>query len=363
MKLYPIILAVLITGSFTFASAQKNKTIIKGKVHRWPTDTIYLHTLPFHSPYSGVLKYKLISKDSTFNFQFENTDKPFVFFITSQKKVVDQQTKGLLFDNLAEEHYWSNCFKIYTYGKTTNLIEPNEKLDMDITWNGWNKTDVSFKGPNKFKHEYYQKSFDLSDKEKDALKGPSSENIEWAISDLKNVTQSSLDELKLDKDKLGPVFYDYLKAEIEFGARKFFLQYLWSEKVNDLKEIIATGKIPDKFVEILAFNKYSINDATLISEEYNEFVEEYANFLTNIANKEYKKFNPFSPKKVEIIGSKLPEKSAYYYIANQCLLIDDDASEFIINDSNVLKKLAKKIIVHFPNGELNSKLREKYKID
>lgn len=354
MKLYPIILAVLIAGSFTFANAQKNKTIIKGKVHRWPTDTIYLNTLPFHSPYSNVLKYKLISKDSTFNFQFENTDKSFVFFITSQKKVVDQQTKGLLFDNLAEEHYWGNCIKIYTYGKTTNLVEAGEELDMDITWDGWNKTDVNFKGPNKFKHEYYQKSFDLEDKADKVLSGSSSENIEWAISNLKNVTQSLLDDLKLDKDKLSLVFYDYIKAEIEFGVRKEFLKYLWSKKENTLKEIVATGKIPDKFLEILAFNKYLINDATLINEEYNEFVEEYVNFLTNIANKGYKKFNPFSLQKLKIVATELPEKSVYHYVANQFLLIDD-ASEF--------KGIIKKFIVQYPNGDLNSKLREKYKID
>lgn len=354
MKLYPIILAFLIAVFFTSANAQKNKTIIKGKVHLWPTDTIYLHSLPFHSPYSGVLKYKLISKDSTFNFQFENTDKPFVFFITSQKKVVNQQIKGLLFDNLAEEHYWGNCIKIYTYGKTTNLIEPGEKLDMDIRWNGWNKTDVHFKGANKFKHEYYQKSFDLEDKADKALSGTTSENIEWAISNLINAKQSSLDDLKSEKDKLSPVFYDYIKAEIEFGSRKEFLKYLWSKKENTLKDIFVTGKIPDKFVELLAFNKYLINDATLISEEYNEFVEEYINFLTNIKNKEFKKFNPFSVKKLKIVTEELPEKSVYHYVANQFLLIDD-ASKF--------KGIIKNFITQNPNGNLNSELCEKYKME
>lgn len=354
MKLYPIILAFLIAGSFTSANAQKNITIIKGKVHLWPTDTIYLQTLPFHSPYSSVLRYQLISKDSTFNFQFDKADNPFVFFISSQKKIVDQQIKGLLFDNLTKEHYWGNCIKIYTYGKTTNLIEPGDTMDMDITWNGWKKTDIDFKGLNKFKYEYYQKSFDLDDKADKALSVTSSENMDWAISNLKNTTQNLLDNLKLDKGKLSPAFYDYIKAEIEFGARKEFLKYLWSKKENHLKEIVATGKIPDKYAEILAFNKSSINDAVLISEEYNEFVEEYVNFLTNIANKEFKKFNPFSVKKLKIVAEELPEKSVYHYVANQFLLIDA-ANEF--------KEIIKKFIVNYPNGELNSKLREKYKID
>jgi len=354
MKFYQILISSLFSLTFVIiCNAQVKKTTIKGTVSKWPTDTIYLQTLPFHSPHSAVLKYQLIFKDSTFNFQFEKADKPFVFFITPQRKIVDQQVKILLFNNLTEEHYWGNCIKIYTYGKTTNLIEPGEKLDINITWNGWTKTDVDYSGSGKFKNEYYQKSFDLDNKADKALSGITSENIAWAISNLKNAVKSQLEYLESNKDKLSPVFYDYIKAEIEFGAKKEFLKYLWSEKENYLKEIVASGKIPDTFVEILAFDKYSINDAGLISEEYNEFLEEYINFLTNISNREYKRFNPFNLKKLKIVAEEFPEKSIYHYVVNQLLLIDDE-SEF--------KGIIKKIIKYYPDGELNSKLKEKYKI-
>jgi hypothetical protein len=354
MTVYRLALTVLITSFLTAANAQNKGTVIKGKVQQWPTDTVYLHTLPFHSPFSGLLEYQLVSKEGLFNFQFDKTDKPFVFFISSQKKIVDDQIKGLLFDNLTKEHYWGNCIKIYTYGKTTHLIEPGDTIDMNIKWNGWNRTDVSFKGKNKFKYEYYQKSFDLDDKLDKALSVISSENTDLAISALKNATKNLLDDLELNKAKLTPVFVDYIKAEIEFGAKKEFLKYLWSKKEITLKEIITTGNIPDKFLEIVAFNKSSINDATLISEEYNEFVEEYINFLANIANKQYKKYNTLSRSKLKVVTENLPENSAYYYVANQFLL-NDAASEF--------NGLIKKFILRHPDGELNSKLKEKYKID
>ena len=49
---------------------KKSKTYIKGKVHNWITDTVYLTTLPYYTPYSNETYYQTLTKDSTFQFDF-----------------------------------------------------------------------------------------------------------------------------------------------------------------------------------------------------------------------------------------------------------------------------------------------------
>ncbi len=64
------------------------ETIVKGKVHKWLSDTVFICELPFHSPYSYSFKYQTLSGDSTFNFQFLDKTQPFVFFISYNKNIL-----------------------------------------------------------------------------------------------------------------------------------------------------------------------------------------------------------------------------------------------------------------------------------
>jgi hypothetical protein len=371
---------ILIIG---FSSKVKGQeTIVKGTVHNWTTDTVYICVLPFHSPYSYSLDYQIIDADSTFNFRFTDMDKPFVLYISPYKEEVDDKIKKLLTNNLTDQHYWGHCIKIYTYGGTTYLIEPKTTLDIDLTYNSWieqlsperaermkklgikvsddntcinvGKTKIEFAGSEHFKNSYYQKSFNLDDKSDKALMKMSSKNIHMAIINLENTKQGLLADLESNREKLSPVFYNYIKAEIEFGAKKEFLKYLRYEKEDYLKDIITTGEIPEKFFEIIAFDRYSINDAVLISEEYNEYLEFYLNFIMNVVNKEYVLYNPFSMEKLRFAAEELPDASLYYYLGNQFLYVD-------VTDE--YKEICQWMIAQYPNGELNDKLKEKYEIE
>ena len=105
MKLHQIftfLLPLLLIGT---THAQRNKTTIKGTVEDWPTDTIYLQTMPFHSPHSSELKFQTISKDSTFNFEFKNSAKAFIIQLYSNKKQAENNKQQLLFLNLTKDYF------------------------------------------------------------------------------------------------------------------------------------------------------------------------------------------------------------------------------------------------------------------
>jgi len=270
-------------------------TEIKGKVHKWPTDTVYIATLPFHSPYLNFVDYQIISKDSTFDFKFQDIKEPFVFFVSPEKESVNGQIKRLLYDNLTDQHYYGHCIKVYTYGITTYLIEPDKVIDIDLTFISWTeqlsnetaekyrsygiqisadnkvrnvgKTKIEFLNPDKFGYDYYQKSFILDDKCDKAL--ARKKNISSAIKSLEKTEQKLLSDLERVKTSISPFLYDYIKSEIEFGARKELLKYLRFEHENYLSTLFNQAILAE-ILEIIEFDKKNINYATMINEEYNE---------------------------------------------------------------------------------------------
>lgn len=387
MKLYRTILIISLFLSTGITTAQDNKTIIKGKVHYWPTDTIYLQTMPFHSPHSSELKFQTISKDSTFNFEFKNSDKPFVVQLFFNKKNAKLNREQLLFLNLTEKYYFSHCSKFYTYGVTTFLIEPNKVTNINLERN-WSistltrkqaekyrksgipilednsiqttqKTSIEFLESNTFQNNYYQKSFDLTEKIDNRLDIYKTKSIDKAIISYKKVKLKLLNAHELEKDKLSPVFYDYIKAEIEFGARVEFLKFLMLSKEKEMDDFFA-NEIPKDIMNIIEFDKTKVNHTTLISEAYNKYLELYLSFKINIQNKKLNVNHKFSIQKIRTAIKNLPHESVYYYLANHLLQTNREQLIQDIKNEEAVEELITKTITKYPNGELNDKLIEKY---
>ena len=377
MKLSRIVLTIVFGMSFvSMCYAQTNKTTFKGSVNNWHTDTVYLQTMPFHSPFSNELKFQNLSADSVFQFNFEDADKPFVVQIFSKKEHVESNKEELLFLNLTDKYYYGHCIKFYTHGVATFLIEPGTTLDVNLTnqteithftseaADRWRKRGVliplnnileynvemkiQFVGDNSFQNNYYQESFDLDNDTDQRLELYYNKPIEKAITSYNKIRKKLLKELETNKEKLSPVFYDYIKAEIEFGARKEFLKYLEQENSKEKLDIFFSNEISGDIMDIIEFDKSKINYATIINEEYCKYLELYINFKMNIQNKEYIEHNDFSLKKGKTAFEILPEESAYYYLANQLL-------QTIRTEDVVIE-----LIQGFPDGELNDKLIKMY---
>jgi hypothetical protein len=374
MKTLRFILPILLLG-FVF-KINGQETLVKGKVHNWISDSVYITSLPFYSPYSCKTSSMILSSDSTFEYSFSNINEPFVFFITPEKKSVNQQIQTLLFDNLTDKHYYGNCIKTYTYGVTTYLIEPGENLDLELTFNSWTeklsdkdaekwrsygvdvkednsvmnigKTNINFLNPDNFKYKYYQTSFNLDDKCDKVLEH--SKKIKSGMKNLKAKEEELLSQLNNNKDKISPFLYEYIKAEIVYGAKKEFLKYLRFEHEKYMSTLFA-NEIPSEYYEITEFDKENINYATLINEEYNEYLEIYLNYKYSIEKKEYVVYKQFDIEKYDFALKELPEISKYYYLANN-LLQAEKSIDF--------KNLADRLITDYPDGELNNKLIEKY---
>jgi hypothetical protein len=376
-----ILLVTFLSLSFSFSSKLfGQETVIKGNLHNWITDTVYVCELPFHSPYSFSVKYKILDKDSSFNFSFPDKKKPFVFFLSPKKMFVDQQVEELLFKNLTEDHYYGHCSKFYLNSTPTFMIEPGKTIEIKLTYNAiieqltperasslrklgvdiaedntvqnFGKVKIDFICPDKFQNEYYQKSFMLDDIIDKELSAPSSQNLDMAISKLIIVRQGLLQDLEINREKLSLFFYEYIKSEIEFGTRKEFLKYLRFEKEDYLREIINNKKIPANFFDIIAFNSYIVNEGTLLCEEYNEYIENYINFIISMSKGEYKKYYPFNMEKVSFVAKEIPTNSLYYYIGNHLLKANIDEES---------KMIAKRFFERYPEGELNINLKEKFR--
>ena len=381
MKIGKLLAAIFFVGISIGVTGQT--TIVKGKVHKWVSDTVYICEMPFNSPHSSLVNYQVISKDSTFQFEWDDKEAPFIICIAPLKSFIDNNLQNLLFQNLTEKYYYSQCIKFYTYGSTAYLIEPNTTLNIDLTANTWvdtlsdkkaeylrsvgaeigkdnamrdyGKTEIRFKGTSdSFSNNYYQKFFKQRNKLDNTLEAFSSKNIHMAMINLEYSKQGLLTDLEMNKEKMNPVFYDYLKAEIEFGAKKEFLKYLRFEKPDYLKEILTSGSISEPLLQIIAFDKYSINNTTLISEMYNEYIEFYLNFVMNMVNKEYIEYRPFNMEKLQVAAVELPEKSAYYYIANHLLNLENKSG---------YKKICNRMMQKYPDEELNDKLKERFGIN
>ncbi len=383
--LLPILMLFIINS----AIAQENRTIIKGTVHNWSTDTIYMQTMPFNSPHSSELKYQIISKDSTFSFEFENIEKPIVVQLYLSKKNAETNKEQLLLLNLTDKYYYGHCIKFYTYGTTTFLLEPNKVLNVDLERN-WSisqlssekaekyrelgikvsenntmeitqKTSIRFAEPNSFQDEYYQKTFNLDDKFDKRLDIYKTRTIGEAIISFKKINQKTLNNLELEKDKLSPVFYDYIKAEIEFGARKEFLKFLMLSKEKEI-DTFFSKEIPKEIIDIIEFDKSKINASTLISEEYNKFLMLYLNFKMNIQNKKYNINYKDDIQKIRTAIRNFPKESVYYFLANHLLQPQVNREYLIktIKNEEAVEELITKTITKYPEGELNDKLIKKY---
>jgi hypothetical protein len=375
MKIKLLSLAFILIGLSLKSNGQE--TIVKGKVHKWPTDTVYIATLPFNSPYSTKTEFQVVSQDSIFEFSFKDIENPFVIYIAPEEFAIIQQKQSLLFDNLSDLHYYGHCIKVYTYGGSTYLVEPNSLIDIDLTFNSWieqlsdtraeklrsygisisddnkvsniGKTKIKFNCSDKTSLKFYQKSFDLDDKCDKTLER--SKKIKSAINNLKETEHKLHSDLKKEKGNITPFLYKYIKAEIEFGARKEFLKYLRFDHEKYLSTLF-NEEISDEILEIVEFDKVSIDYATLISEEYNEYLEIYLNFKISIEKGEYIIYKEFDKEKYDYALKELPEISRYFYLSNNLLHLDNTLDN---------KNMADKLVRDYPNGDLNNKLIMKYK--
>jgi len=356
MKLYRIMLAIVIAGCFTSANAQKNRTILKGKVHNWPTDTVYFATFTFHSPYSTVEGFQILKSDKTFEYAFDKADKPFIVFLTPERKFLDLR-KDVLFENLTSKYYIGYCQNFYDCPITTYLLEPGTKTEVELTkTKRYGKTLINFLSENKYNSEYYQTTFELDATLEKVLDSrfditlKEIKNMDNAIKNLNTKLNESLTKLETDQQHISPFLYKYTKSEIEFGARKEFLRYLLLDHKEEASKIFS-NKIPQKINDVVEFNKKNVDYATMISQEYNEFIELYLTFKFSTLKNELISYKEFDKEKFDLALKELPQASKYYYIANNLLHIS-------YNEKS--KPLVAKLIKLYPDGTLNNKLVEKY---
>ncbi len=350
----------------------ESKTFIKGKVHNWITDTVYLTTLPYYSPYSNKTYYQTISKDSTFQFDFHNIDKPIIIQLTSTKSAIDSNINALLFDNLTDKHYYGQCAKFNTYLLTTYLLEPNDSILVELSFNSWiekvsekkakylkslgvkvaedntvrdyGKTGITFLNSNKSSLEYYQKWFAVDDQFDSKIE--LSKNVDDAYSKVYKLKEKLLTDLQREKSNITPFLFEHLKAYIEFGSRKEFLKNLLLKNKDYLK-----GNVKPEIIEFLEFDKNVIDFAILSCDQYNDYLEFYLTYKRNKMTGNSSEYYSFSKDKFKFAVSELPEISQYHYLANQ-----------LLHQGNTIenKDLSIQLIQKYSNGELNKKLEEKY---
>ena len=335
---------------------RSTNTSIKGKVHNWPTDTIYFATFPFHSPYSSVEGYQILSPDKTFEFNKNNVDKPFVLFLTPERKFLDLRN-DVLFENLTDEYYRGYCQRFYNYPITTFLIEPGTETKVELTkTTRYGKTNIKFLNSNKYNTAFYQTTFVLDAGLDEVLDSrfdvtlKDLNNIDHAIKNLNNKLNELFIELDKEKRFISPFLYKYTKSEIEFGAKKEFLRYLLLDHKDEASKLFR-NKLPEKINNVIEFNKENVDYATLISQEYNEFLELYLNFKFSKLKNKLITYKEFDKEKFDFALKELPQVSKYYYLANNLLHINYDEQS---------TELATALIELYPNGGLNDKLLAKY---
>ncbi|WP_152969627.1 hypothetical protein [Pedobacter sp. Hv1] len=332
------------------------KTVIKGKVHNWPTDTVYFATFTFHSPYSTSEGFQVLTSDKTFEYTFDQVDKPFIIFLTPERKFLDLRN-DVLFENLTDKYYRGYCQKFYDYPITTYLIEPGTETKVELTkTKRYGKTQIKFLNDNTYNSEYYQTTFELDAGLEEVLDS----KFDSTLKDLRNIDNAiknlnnKLNELstKLDKEQkyISPFLYKYTKSEIEFGAKKEFLRYLLLDHKEEISEIFR-DEIPEKINNVIEFNKGKVDYATMIGQEYNEFLELYLTFKFSKLKNKLISYKDFDKEKFDFALKELPKASKYYYLANNLLHI---------NYNEKTKELVTRLIGLYPDGKLNDRLLEKY---
>ncbi|MCG2615176.1 hypothetical protein LZZ85_12825 [Terrimonas sp. NA20] len=333
----------------------KTATTIRGKVNNWPTDTVYFATFTFHSPYSTSEGFKVLTPDKTFDHVFDQSNEPFIVFITPERKFLDLR-HDVLFENLTDKYYRGYCQKFYDHPITTYLIEPGTETEVNLTkTKRYGKTLIEFSNANKYNSEFYQTTFDLDNALDETLDPRSDvrlkdvENINLAIEKMKSKVGELLTLLNKEQQYISPFLYNYTKSEIEFAGRKEFLRYLLLNNKEEVSKIFS-NKIPEEISNVVEFNKENLDHATMISQEYNEFLELYLTFKFSKRNSQLITYKEFDKEKFEFALQELPSASRYFYLANNLLHLNNGKE----------KELADRLIALYPGGELNDKLRGKY---
>lgn len=350
----------------------ENKTFIKGKVHNWLSDTIYLTTLNYYSPYSNETYYQTLSKDSTFHFNFDEIDQPIIIQLSATKSSIDQNINALLFDNLTDKHYFGQCAKFNTFKVSTYLLEPNDSILVEINFNSWveklsnkkakrlrsmgievekdntirdyGKTGLTFGNKDKKSLEYYQKWFAVDDKFDSQIE--LSKNPENAFKKVVLLQEKLLADLHEEESNITPFLYKYLKTSIEFSAKKEFLKDLILKNKEYLK-----GDVSNEILDFLKFDKQNIDYSTLLCDQFNDYLEFYLTYKINDEKKRTNTYYEFSSEKFDFVLKELPEKSQYSYLANQLLHQQNSIEN---------KNLYNRFLKSFPKGNLNKKLKEKF---
>lgn len=329
-------------------SLTKEQTSISGKVYKWHTDTVYMATLPFHSPYSSFEDFRVLSSDKTFEFTLKNIDKPFILFLTPERKFLDLRN-DFLFENLTDKYYKGYCKKFFTMPITTYIIEPGSETIVELTkTKRYGETRIKFLNENNYNSEYYQTTFDIDQRFDDVV--TLAATPVKAIMSLKKKLNESLTDLDKEQSYISPFQYNYVKAEIEFGARKEFLRYLLLDHKDYASKLFETD-ITEDIRAIVEFDKENISYAATISQEYNEFIELYMNFKYSELNRKLIIYKEFDTEKFDFALRELPHSTRYYYLANN--LLHSNCNEHT-------KVLFARLINEYPKGELNNKLSKKY---
>jgi hypothetical protein len=332
------------------------KTTIKGEVHKWPTDTVYFATFTFHSPYSTVEGFQVLTPDGKFDYDFGKVDKPFIVFLTPERKFLDLR-KDMLFENLTDKYYRGYCQKFYDYPITTYLIEPGTETKVKLTkTERYGKTLIKFSNANAYNSSYYQTTFVLDQGLDEVLDARHDEalkdlgNIDKAIKNINNKLKELLSELGQEQPFISPFLYSYTKSEIEFGARKEFLRYLLLDHRKEASSIF-NKSVPESVNKVIEFDKENVDYATLIGQEYNEFIELYLLFKLSKFHNKLISYQTLDQEKFDFALKELPKASRYFYLANNLLLLTDNEK---------VKELATRLMILYPDGQLNDKLLKKY---
>lgn len=381
MKLHHIIISLFLLA-YT-SHAQTSKTSIKGAVKNWPTDSIYLRTMTFHSPNSSKLYAQKVSNKNTYNFELENTDNAFVIQIFPTRESANFNKENLLYSNLTDKYYYRQCIKFYTYGKSTILVDPNKTMEIDLTYNSTFKVldakraekyrEKGIKVPknNKIesvqklqvetnkaftlKNEYFQKSIDFDKVIEKHLSIRKNKPLKEVILAYHKISQQQKDDLENNKDKISNAYYNYLKTEIEFGAKHQFLRFLMLEDQAKANAFFSK-EIPKEVLDIVQFDKTKVDTPSMLSEEFNKFMEMYLNFTLSCKNKKLILYSNFNRQKIKTAIRTLPNAYVYYYLANNLLQTSREKLIEVIKNKEAVEELITKTITKYPNGELNDKL-------
>jgi hypothetical protein len=114
---------------------------------------------------------------------------------------------------------------------------------------------------------------------------------------------------------------------------------------------IFRNKIPKMISNVVEFNKKGIDYATMISQEYNEFLELYLNFKFSKQKNKLIIYKELDKEKFDFALKELPRASKYFYLANNLLHL-----KYNIKTNELVTRLIKL----YPDGKLNDKLLKKY---